>query len=174
MSTPFSRRNFLRTSAAAATIASLGTNFAFAQGQERIKVGLVGCGGRGTGAATDAIMGSPLVDVVAMGDLFKDHLDKSRASLAKLEEKYLPQVKVSDDKCFVGFDSFKKVIDSGIDYVILTSPPGFRPEHFAYAIEKGKHVFAEKPVAVDPAGVRKFIETSKIADQKKLNVVGGF
>jgi predicted dehydrogenase len=171
--TNFTRRDFLKTTAAvsaAATLASLGSNFAYAQGTERIKVGLVGCGGRGTGAATDAIKASPLVDVVAMGDLFKDRLDASRTNLAKQGAQY----KVADDKCFVGFDAYKKVIDSGIDYVILTTPPGFRPEQFAYAIEKGKHVFAEKPVAVDPVGVRKFIETGKIADQKKLSVVGGF
>ena len=173
----FSRRNFLKTSAAisaAATLASLGTNYAHAQGQEKIKVGLVGCGGRGTGAATDAVNASPLVEIVAMGDLFKDRLDESRKQLAGVEAKHPGQVKVTDDKCFVGFDAYKKVIDEPIDYVILTTPPGFRPEMFAYAIEKGRHVFAEKPVATDPAGVRKFLETTKIADQKKLNVVGGF
>src|SRR2546421_5477566 len=180
MNQNFSRRSFLKSSAAigaAATLASLGSNFAFAQGQERIKVGLVGCGGRGTGAARDAMEASELVDIVAMGDLFKDRVDEKRAVLAKKGEKNdlpNPQFKVTDDKCFVGFDAFKKVIDAGIDYVILTAPPGFRPEHFAYAIEKGKHVFAEKPVATDPAGVRKFLETGKIADQKKLSVVGGF
>src|SRR5687767_5098640 len=169
MMSNFSRRRFLKTSAAAATVAAMGTNFAFAQGQERIKVGLVGCGGRGTGAATDAIMASPLVDIVAMGDLFKDRLDASRKNLSEVEEKYRAQVKVSEDKCFVGFDNYKKVIDAGIDYVILTAPPGFRPEHYAYAVEKGKHCFAEKPVAVDPAGVRKFLEASKKAADKKLN-----
>ena len=174
MTNHFSRRNFLKTSAAAATVAAMGTNFAFAQGQERIKVGLVGCGGRGTGAATDAIMASPQVDVVAMGDLFKDRLESSKAALGKLEEKYRPQVKVADDKCFVGFDAYQKVIDLDLDYVILTTPPGFRPMHYAYAVEKGRHCFAEKPVAVDPAGVRKFIETSKIAESKKLCLVGGF
>jgi predicted dehydrogenase len=173
MSNDFSRRNFLKSSAAvgaAATLASFGSNFGFAQGTERIKVGLVGCGGRGTGAAGDAIKASPLVDIVAMGDLFKDRLDESRKNLVALGA----QCKITDDKCFVGFDAYKKVIDSDIDYVILTTPPGFRPEQFAYAIEKGRHVFAEKPVAVDPVGVRKFIETGKIADAKKLSVVGGF
>src|SRR5439155_21125286 len=185
MSSNFSRRDFLKTTAAvsaAATLASLGTSFAFAAGTDRIKVGLVGCGGRGTGAAGDAIHASPLVDVVALGDLFKDRLDQSRQNLSKLDEKESgraagtphPQMKVADDKCFVGFDAYKKVIDSGIDYVILTTPPGFRPEQFAYAVEKGKHVFAEKPVAVDPAGVRRFIETSKKVHEKKLCLVGGF
>src|SRR5947207_14139026 len=116
----FSRRDFLKTtaavSAAAATLTSLGTNFAFAQGQQRIKVGLVGCGGRGTGAASDAIHASPLVDIVAMGDLFKDQLETSRRNQSSLDEKESgrakgtphPQYKVTDDKCFVGFDAYKK------------------------------------------------------------------
>ncbi len=169
----FTRRNFLKTGAAAtaaATLASLGTNFAYAKGSERIKVGLVGCGGRGTGAARDAINASPLVDIVAMGDLFKDRLDSSRDNLTKL----VAQCKVTDDTCFTGFDAYKKVIDQDIAYVILTTPPGFRPEQFKYALEKGKHVFAEKPIAVDPAGVRRFREAGKIADEKKLSVIGGF
>src|SRR5687768_15227475 len=180
MTTPFSRRSFLKSSAAvtaAATLASLGSNFAFAAGTERIKVGLVGCGGRGTGAARDAMSASPLVDIGAMGDLFKDRVDEKRRVLSKTGENNdqpNPQFKVSDDSCFTGFDAYKKVIDSNIDYVILTQPPGFRPESFRYAIEKGRHVFAEKPVAVDPAGIRKFREAGKIADQKKLSVVGGF
>ena len=180
MTTPFSRRSFLKTSAAvtaAATLASLGTNFAHAQGAERIKVGLVGCGGRGTGAARDAMSASPLVDIVAMGDLFPDRLAEKRKVLAKTGEENdqpNPQFKVSDDSAFVGFDAYKKVIDSKVDYVILTTPPGFRHEQFAYAIAKGRHVFAENAVAVDPAGIRKFRAAGKIADEKKLSVVGGF
>jgi predicted dehydrogenase len=156
----------------------MGTNFAHAQGTERIKVGLVGCGGRGTGAARDAMNASPLVDIVAMGDLFKDRVDEKRKVLSVIGDEKSPQpnpqFKVTDDTCFVGFDAYQKVIDSKIDYVILTEPPGFRPDHFRYAVEKGRHVFAEKPVAVDPAGIRRFREAGKIADQKKLSVVGGF
>src|SRR6185369_3836914 len=112
----FTRRDFLKTSvaagAAAATLASMGTNFAWAQGQQRLKVGLVGCGGRGTGAARDSIKASPLVDLVAMGDLFKDRLDQSKKQLAAEGA----QFKVTDDKCFVGFDSYRKVIDCDLDY----------------------------------------------------------
>ena len=180
MSSHFSRRDFLKTSAAvtaAATLASLGTNFAHAAGKERIKVGLVGCGGRGTGAARDAMSASPLVEIVAMGDLFADRVAEKRAVLAKKDAEkpdQNPQFKVTDDTAFVGFDAYKKVIDSDIDYVILTEPPGFRPDHFAYAISKNRHVFAEKPVAVDPVGIRKFRETGKLAAEKKLSVVGGF
>src|SRR5688572_26444413 len=176
----FSRRSFLKTSAAvtaAATLASLGSNFAHAAGTERIKVGLVGCGGRGTGAARDAMSVAPTVEIVAMGDLFADRVAEKRKVLAMTGENNdqpNPQFKVSDATAFVGFDAYKKVIDSDIDYVILTEPPGFRPDHFRYAIEKGRHVFAEKPVAVDPVGIRKFREAGKLADQKKLSVVGGF
>ena len=139
-------------------------------GKERIRVGMVGCGGRGTGAARDAIQASKQVEIVALGDLVPDRLASSREQLQKSGE----QCKVTDEKCFTGFDCYKKVIDCDIDYVILTAPPGFRPMHFDYAIEKGRHVFAEKPVAVDPAGVRRFLETTKKADAKKLSVVGGF
>ena len=188
------RRSFLRTTAAASAAALLAgcassneesskktTAAALAaipatapavhvEGKERIRVGMVGCGGRGTGAARDAIQASKQVEIVALGDLVPDRLKQSREQLMKSGE----QCKVTDDKCFTGFDCYKKVIDCDLDYVILTAPPGFRPMHFDYAIEKGRHVFAEKPVAVDPAGVRKFIETSRKADQKKLSVVGGF
>jgi predicted dehydrogenase len=177
MTSNFSRRNFIKTTTAAAALAAMGTNFAFAQGKERIKVGLVGCGGRGTGAARDAMAASPLVEIVAMGDLFKDRLDEKRGVLSKTGEKNdqpNPQFKVTDDTAFVGFDAYKKVIDQDLTYVILTTPPGFRPDHFRYAVEKGRHVFAEKPVAVDPAGIRRFREAGKIADQKKLSVIGGF
>lgn len=172
-----SRRSFLKTTAAtgaAATLASMGTNFAHAAGTERIKVGLVGCGGRGTGAARDAMSASPLVEIVAMGDLFKDRIEEKRPILAKKGAELNPQFKVTDETCFVGFDAYKQVIDQDIDYVILCEPPGFRPDHFRYAVEKGRHVFAEKPVAVDPAGIRRWREAGKIADEKKLSVIGGF
>ena len=178
-SSNLSRRSFLQSTAAvgaAATLASLGTNFAHAAGKERIRVGMVGCGGRGTGAARDSMSASPLVEIVAMGDLFADRVAEKRKVLSTIGEKGEPnpQFKVTDETAFTGFDAYKKVIDQDIDYVILTEPPGFRPDHFRYAIEKGRHVFAEKPVAVDPAGIRKFRETGKLADQKKLSVVGGF
>lgn len=179
----FTRRNFLKktaTASAAAVLAGCASSGAekhpttapavHVAGKERIRVGLVGCGGRGTGAARDAIHASKQVELVAMGDLVPDRLKSSHGQLAKEGE----QFKVADDKCFTGFDNYKKVIDCDIDYVILTAPPGFRPQHFDYAIEKGRHVFAEKPVAVDPAGVRRFLETTKKADEKKLSVVGGF
>ena len=135
-----------------------------------LKVGIVGCGGRGTGALENVLQAAPNVQVIAMGDMFRDRLDRSR----KLTQaKNLPGFKVDDDHCFTGFDAFRKVIDSGIDYVMLTEPPGFRPQHFEAAIEAGKHVFFEKPVAVDPAGVRRVIEAGRKAAEKRLGVIPG-
>jgi myo-inositol 2-dehydrogenase / D-chiro-inositol 1-dehydrogenase len=178
MNNNITRREILKTTAAvatAATFASLGTNFAWAAGSDVIKIGLVGCGGRGTGAAKDCAKASPQVKLVAMGDLFQDRLDKSREQLKPTDkEKGIgQQFAVSDDHCFVGFDAYKKVIDSDIDLVLLCEPPGFRPFSFRYAIEKGKHVFFEKPVAVDPSQVRSVIETSDLAKTKNLGVVAG-
>jgi predicted dehydrogenase len=139
-------------------------------GSDRIKVGLVGCGGRGTGAAKDVCEADKAVQIVALGDLFKDHLDDKRAILSKLGDQY----NVPDDKCFVGFDAYKNVIDhGGIDIVMLCTPPGFRPMHYQYAVEKGKNVFMEKPVAVDPAGIRSVLATSELAKSKNLGVLTG-
>jgi len=167
------RRGFLKTAgAASAAVAAtgLGARLAYAAGSDRLRVGLIGCGGRGTGAAQDCLNAAPGMELVALGDLFKDRLDGARSALSKLgPEKY----KVTPDKCFVGFDAYQKVIASGVDYVILATPPGFRPIHFKAAIEAGKHVFMEKPVGVDPVGIRMVLEAGALADQKKLCVVAG-
>ncbi len=166
------RRDVLKTSAVlsgAAIMSSLGTNFAHAAGSDVLKVGLIGCGGRGTGAGRDCAKASPRTRIVAMGDLFQDRLDKSRTNLAELGE----QFKVTNDSAFVGFDAYKQVIDSDVDYVLLCEPPGFRPRSFAYAVEKGRHVFAEKPIAVDAAGVRAFLEATERAKSKNLAVLAG-
>ncbi len=144
---------------------------AFAAAQGEIKVAVVGCGGRGTGAAAQAIMADPDVRLVAMADVFEDQLDKSFTGLsAKFGES--GQMKVTDDTKFTGFDAYKKAIDLS-DVVILATPPGFRPQHFEYAISKDKHVFMEKPVATDVVGVKKVIAAGKEAEKKKLNVVVG-
>jgi len=165
-----SRRQFLKSAGATVITASaLGWNYAWAQGSDRIRVGLIGCGGRGTGAARDAASAAEGVEIWALGDLFQDRLDNCRKSLANLGDK----MKVTDSRCFVGFDAYKRVIDSGVDYVLLATPPGFRPIHFQAAVEAGKHVFMEKPVAVCPEGVRMVIETARRAEQKKLGVVAG-
>jgi predicted dehydrogenase len=171
-----SRRDFLKSSVASAALlsaASLGiTQGAFAAGSDEIRVGVIGCGGRGTGAARDCIGSSPGVKIVALGDLFQDRLDNSFNNLtgnADLKDK----VDISKDRCFCGFDNYEKVIASGVDMVILASPPGFRPTHFKAAIQAGKHVFMEKPVCVDAPGARTVIEMGGLADQKKLGVVAG-
>lgn len=132
-----------------------------------LKAGLVGCGGRGTGAALNFLNAGDGLSLVAMGDLFPDQLEMSRGKLKAAG------VEVPDDKCFTGFDAFKKVIDSDIDIVLLCTPPVFRPEHFAYAVEKGRHVFAEKPCAVDSVGAKRMLATSKIASSKGLCVISG-
>ena len=163
-----SRRDFVKAgSSTAALLAS--TPLVYAGGQDQtISVGLIGCGGRGTGAAQDCLSSSKNVRLVAMGDMFKDRLDGSRKQLSKTDG-----YKVDDANVFTGFDAYKKVLDSGVDMVILATPPGFRPIHFAAAIDAGKHVFFEKPVGVDPTGIRKVLEAGKKAKEKKLAVVTG-
>jgi len=139
----------------------------------RLKVGVIGCGGRGTGAAINMLEASDDVEIVAIGDMFPDRIAGARSELAKLEKPLLDRVKVTDATAFTGFDAYKNVLGSGVDVVILATPPGFRPMHFAAAVDAGKHVFMEKPVAVDPAGVRKVIAAAKLAGEKKLSVVAG-
>lgn len=167
------RRDFLRTSAGlgATAIASslLKSTFGTAQGDDRIRVGLIGCGGRGKGAASDACGAAEGVEIYALGDLFKDRVDSAFSELQRLGDKF----NVTPDRCFVGFDAYQKVIDSGVNYVILAAPPGFRPVHFEAAVRAGKHVFMEKPVAVCPTGVRAMLEAGKVAAEKKLGVVAG-
>ncbi|HMN42585.1 MAG TPA: Gfo/Idh/MocA family oxidoreductase [Phycisphaerales bacterium] len=139
----------------------------------RLKVGLIGCGGRGTGALSDMLKASPDVELHAMGDVFKDRLDGSRGSLTTLEGGLADRAAVPDDRCFTGFDAYQHVLASGIDIAILATPPGFRAQHFAAAIDAGKHVFMEKPVAVDPAGVRTVIAAAAKAKEQNLSVVAG-
>ncbi|MHC4434631.1 MAG: Gfo/Idh/MocA family protein [Planctomycetota bacterium] len=166
-----SRRDFIRTSAALslAAIASPSSRI-FAAGSDKVRVGLIGCGDRGTGAARDCIRSSDGVEIVAMADLFQDRLDKS---LARLSRDADDKVNVTGDTCFTGFDAYQKVIASNVDLVLLATPPGFRPEHLKAAVEAGKHVFMEKPVAVDPVGIRSIIASSELAAKKGLSIVAG-
>ena len=144
-------------------------NYAHAQGSGRIRVGLVGCGGRGTQAAQQACECAPGVELVALGDMFRDRLDKSGKVLKEaLGDKY----KVNEERCFTGFDAYKNVI-ANCDYVCLTTPPGFRPQHLRAAVEAGKHSFVEKPVAVDGPGIRSIIESGEMARRKNLAVLAG-
>jgi len=160
------RREFLTSSAAAAgTLALTGMSvpFAEARGSDTIRVGVVGCGGRGSGAARDCVQSSPGVRIVALADTFGDRLD----GLKK-------EFKVPDTRCFVGLDGYKELMAlDEVDLVILATPPGFRPAQFAEAINRGKHVFMEKPVAVCPAGIKMVIEASEKATEKNLAVVAG-
>ena len=142
---------------------------------DTIKIALVGCGGRGTGAATQALLSKQNVKLVAMADAFKDRLDSCYALLTSTDNEEVnvsTKVNVPEANRFVGFDAYAKAMALA-DVVILATPPGFRPIHFTEAVRLGKHVFMEKPVATDPAGVKKVLEAAEIAKQKKLNVVVG-
>ncbi len=135
-----------------------------------LKLAVVGCGGRGAGAVSQALQADKNVKLVAMADAFQDRLDKTFENLSKMFDK--ERLAVNPSKKFVGFGSYKKAIEEA-DVVILATPPGFRPQHFEYAVEQGKHVFMEKPVATDVAGIKKVLNSAKLAKENKLNVVVG-
>jgi len=169
------RRSFLRTSTTAALGGALAANLsiarsAYAAGSDVLRVGLIGCGGRGTGAAAQALAADPNVQLTAMGDAFADRLQSSLDNLRKM---FSDKVAVPDDHCFVGFDAYKSVIDSGVDVVILATPPHFRPAHLEAAVAAHKHAFVEKPVAVDAPGVRRVLETCQAAKKLGLSIVSG-
>ena len=176
-----SRRSFVKTTTLATaglvmpkTLAAMAPDPASA---EVIRVGVIGCGGRGSGAARDIMRaGGEGVQIVAMGDLFPDRLERARANLAKVaseDQMVAKQFKVTTEKLFSGFDAYEKVLAADIDLVILATPPGFRPMHLAAAVAAGKHIFMEKPVAVDAAGVRSVIASAAVAKSKSLAVVAG-
>jgi predicted dehydrogenase len=170
-----SRRDFLKTGATVA--GTVGLNLAmnagaYAAGSDQLKVGLVGCGGRGTGAAQQALTADSQVKLVAAADVFAKSIDNSLGSL-KANKRIADQVAVSDDFKFVGLEGYRRVIDT-CDVVLLASPPGFRPYHLRVAVDAGKHIFTEKPMATDAPGVRSVIESVKIAKEKKLAMVAGF
>ena len=170
------RRDFLRSGSAAAAVAFaapaiLVRERAFAQNADTLKIGLVGCGGRGTGAAGNALTADPNLILWAVGDAFPEPL---AGSVKGLKEQFGGRVQAEADRQFVGLDAFQKVIDSGVDVVLLASPPGFRPAHLRYAIEKNKHVFCEKPMATDAPGIRHVMETVRMSKEKKLNLVAGY
>jgi myo-inositol 2-dehydrogenase/D-chiro-inositol 1-dehydrogenase len=174
---PGTRRAFLKATAlATATIADPaflpGKLFA-ADTQPTLRIGLIGCGGRGTGAASNALRADANVELVAMGDAFPDQIERSLKAL-RLEADLAPKVKVAQEQCFAGFDAYQKVIESGVDVVLLASPPGFRPQHLQAAVAAGKHIFAEKPMAVDATGVRSVLASAAAAQQKNLSIVAGF
>jgi len=174
------RRDFVKQSsmlAGAIAAAPLISNANFFSGSDDvIKVAVIGCGGRGTGAAVQALSSKQNVKIVAMADAFRDRLDDCfknvSAELANQGAGAKGSIDVPEERKFVGFDAYLKAIPLA-DVVILATPPGFRPIHFEEAVKQGKHIFMEKPVATDPAGVQRVLAAAKIAKQKKLNVVVG-
>ncbi|ATP54987.1 dehydrogenase [Pedobacter ginsengisoli] len=168
------RREFLKTSALVAGGVML-NGVAFASGgahssvDDTIKIALIGCGGRGTGAAFQALSTKQNLKLVAMADAFSDRLE---GAYKEISEKFGAKVDVPKERRFVGFDAYKKAIALA-DVVLLATPPGFRPSHFEEAVNQSKHVFMEKPVAVDSPGIRKVLAAAEIAKTKKLNVVVG-
>ncbi len=176
------RRDFVKTTVGASIgTAAVGAGLlnslsavagtANAGGADEIKIGLVGCGGRGTGAATQALNADPGVKLVAMADAFGDHL---QASLSRLRSHAGDRVTVTPETSFVGFDAYQKLIATDVDVVLLATPPVFRPMQLAAAVKAGKHVFCEKPMAVDGPGVRSVLASAQIAREKKTSLVSGF
>jgi predicted dehydrogenase len=183
------RRDFLKTSTAVAVGATIAGHFkkipgAYAAGGDEIKVGLIGCGGRGTGAVINALNAAPGVKLIAMADAFKDRLEESRknltASVTRMIEKAADGTKLSarldvpEDRCYAGLDAYQKLLAlAEVNYVILASPPGFRPAHLEAAVAAGKNIFTEKPVAVDGPGIRSVLATYEKATARRLAIAAG-
>lgn len=165
-----SRREFLQTAAAGAALAAVAVPFVHAAGDDKIKVGVIGCGGRGGGAAENCVDAAENVQITALGDAFQDRLDERREKLLKNRA---DKVDLPKERCFVGLDAYKKVLETDVDLVILATPPGFRPIHLKAAIAANKHIFTEKPVAVDGPGVRTCLEVFEAANKKKRSIVAG-
>jgi myo-inositol 2-dehydrogenase/D-chiro-inositol 1-dehydrogenase len=170
------RREFIKSTGTVLVGSTIGLNLAFPlqgfpKSNDVLKVGLIGCGGRGTGAAVQALKADPNVILTAMADVFQDRLGQSYDILLKSVP---DKVKVPKENRFVGFDAYQRLIDSGVDVVLLTTPPAFRPEQLTAAVNAGKHIFCEKPVAVDAPGVRKVLAAAKKAKEKGLSLVSGF
>ncbi|MFZ0594023.1 MAG: Gfo/Idh/MocA family oxidoreductase [Bryobacteraceae bacterium] len=173
---PSDRRDFLKT-ATGAFGAALVTGFpAIIQAQtvtKAIKVGLVGCGGRGTGAASQALHADDYAELTAVADVDQSHIDTSLGTLQRIS-KIADRVKVEKANQFLGLDAYKQVLDSGIDVVLLATPPGFRPTHLAACVDAGKNIFCEKPVSTDAPGIRWVLDTVEKAKAKNLSLVAGF
>jgi predicted dehydrogenase len=166
------RRHFLSTGSAAIITAATSLRAQQkADSQETLRVGLIGCGGRGTGAAAQALQADYNTQLVAVADIFEKQID---LTLESLNQKYPDRVKITPETRFIGLDAYQKLIDCGVDVVLLATPPGFRPHHLKAAIEAGKHVFCEKPMAVDAVGYHVAQAALAKAKEKKLNVMAGF
>jgi len=174
------RRGFLKTAAAAtAGAVVLGApRPGYVAESGPLKIGLIGCGGRGSGAARDALRAAEIagvpVQLVALADVFKDKVDAAKKRFMESKGGGLREsIKLTDEMCFSGLDCHEKLLKSDVNYVILATPPGFRPMHFAAAVEAKKHIFTEKPVATDAVGTRKFMAAAKKSEELKLSVVAG-
>lgn len=167
------RRRFLKHSAAAVGATAVTSPLAYAAGgSDVLRVGLIGCGGRGSGAAVDALHADPHCELVAIGDVFADQTERALGQIKK-DPKIADRVKVTPETTFTDFDNYRKVIDSGVDVVILATPPHFRPEHLEYVVAQGKHCFVEKPVAVDVPGLKRVQAACDEAKKKGLSIVSG-
>jgi predicted dehydrogenase len=170
-----SRRDFIKSSAlisgALAAPAILPSRIFAAENSDTLKIGLVGCGGRGTGAANNALKADKNVVLTAVADVFSDQADHS---LKALQTDHADKIKVTPETKFIGLDAYQKLIASGVDVVLLATPPGFRPVHLKAAIDAGKHVFCEKPMATDAPGVHSVMESARVAKEKGLSLVAGF
>jgi predicted dehydrogenase len=168
---PTHRRTFLKAAGATAALSAFPNLLLGAPvNNAKLKIGLVGCGGRGTGAASQALAADDNTILWAIGDVFDTQIPKALANLVRFEGR----LEVPQERQFSGLDAFQKVIESGVDVVLLATPPGFRPQHMRAAIEAGKHVFAEKPMAVDVAGVKSVMETARLAKEKGLTLQHGY
>ena len=169
---PTTRRDFIKTSSATAlaSAVSFPNVVSAAPNSETLRVGLIGCGGRGTGAAVQALTADSNVVITALGDVFDAQLQKS---LAILRKQHPERVKVGPEKCFLGFDAYQKVIEES-DVVFCTTPPGFRPYHLKAAIEAGRHAFVEITLGVDAPGVRTALAAAELARKKNLGILSGF
>ncbi len=170
----FSRRDFLKASSTVAGTLAFPAISKAQHKAERIRIGLVGCGGRGSGAANNALEADPGVQLVAMGDLFPEKLQSSLQGLSSKYASAPGRVDVPKDRQFTGLDAYKGVLAQDIDCVLLAAPPGFRPLHFTAAVEANKHVFCEKPMGTDPVGARSILDMARRAKEKRLSVVSGF
>ncbi|MDY0355485.1 MAG: Gfo/Idh/MocA family oxidoreductase [Sedimentisphaerales bacterium] len=180
-----SRRDFVKGAAAGAfSVAALSglSPRAYAAGSDKVRLGLIGCGGRGMHDTLRCLISAPNVELVALGDIFKERVDSARRRFTSrpvddegkpTSDNVADKVKLTEENCFAGWDAHTKVLATDVDMVILTTPPQFRPMMLKAAVEAGKHVFMEKPVAVDPVGVRSVIASSELANQKGLTIVAG-
>ncbi len=176
------RRDFLTTAAAAGTALAAGLSWVpavHAAGSDKMKVGLVGCGGRGSGAADNVLHSAPNVEIIALADVFRNNLEGCRnrlRSTAERDERVKElgnKVDIPDDRCFIGLDAYKRLLDTDVNYVILATPPGFRPLMLEAAVAAGKTIFTEKPVGTDGTGIRKVLAAYEEAKKKGLAIVAG-